>query len=143
MSEDTIVTTLTTEQTARKPLHPKQAERFVAAFDLGIRLLGAPRIGMPRVEGDFYAIEASTALGERLDRFLDIMHAVEARGLGFPRAKEIADRWAERAAPHEPWYRVLGTAKDIHEKPAALSRSGPTQTVLALTMRIRMIYFAL
>ena len=116
VSEDTIVTTLTTEQMSRQSLHPKQAERFVAAFDLGIRLLGAPRIGMPRVEGDFYAFEASTALSERLDRFFNIMRAIEARGLGLPRAKEIADRWADRAEPNEPWYRVLGKAKDIHEK---------------------------
>jgi hypothetical protein len=115
-SEDTFVITLTPEQSARQPVHPKQAERFVAAFDFGIRLLGARRIGMPGVEGDFYVFETPEALTERLDRFFNILQAIEARGLGFPRAMEIAKRWADRAAPNEPWYRVLGSAKDIHER---------------------------
>jgi hypothetical protein len=75
VSEDKFVITLTTEQAARQPLHPKQAERFVAAFDFGLRLLGTARIGMPRVEGDFYAFEAPEALGGRLNRFHDIMRA--------------------------------------------------------------------
>jgi hypothetical protein len=114
--EDTFEITLTTVQTARQPLHSKQAERFVAAFDFGLRLLATSRVGMPRVEGDFYAFESPEALGERLNRFHDIMRAIEARGLGFPRAEAIANRWADRAARNEPWYRVLGTAKDIHEK---------------------------
>jgi hypothetical protein len=115
VSEDTFAITLTTEQAARQPLHRKQAERFVAAFDFGLRLLGTPRVAMPRVEGDFYAFEVPEALGERLDRFHDIMRAIEARGLGFPRAEAIANRWADRAVRNEPWYRVLSAAKDIHE----------------------------
>jgi hypothetical protein len=115
VSEDKFVITLTTEQAARQPLHPKQAERFVAAFDFGLRLLGTARIAMPRVEGDFYAFELPEALGERINRFHNIMRAIEARGLGLPRAMSIADRWADRAARNEPWYRVLSKAKDIHE----------------------------
>ena len=91
VSEDTFLITLSAEQ-PRHPLHAKQAERFVAAFDLGIRLLGAPRIAMPRVEGDHYAGEAPEALRERLDRFHDIMRAIEARGVGFPRAEAITQR---------------------------------------------------
>jgi hypothetical protein len=115
VSEDTFAVTLTPEQTARQPVHPKQAERFVAAFDLGFRLLGAPRIGMPRVEGDFYVSEPPETLTERLDRYFNILQAIEARGLGSPRVMAIANRWADRAAPNEPWYRLLGTAKDIYE----------------------------
>lgn len=98
---------------------------------------------MPRVEGDFYAVEAPEALGERLDRFHDIMRAIEARGLGSPRAKALARRWADRAARNEPWYRVLSTAKDIHEhvKSAEPSRSGPMPTASALIMPMITIYF--
>jgi hypothetical protein len=115
VSDDTFVITMTPEQSARQPVHAKQAERFVAAFDLGIRLLrGAPRVGMPRVEGDFYVHETDEALTQRLDRHFNILQAIEARGLGSPRVMAIAKRWADRA-PNEPWYRVLGTAKDVHE----------------------------
>ena len=104
VSEDTIVTTLTTEQVARQPLHHKQAERFSAALSSGIRLLGAPRVGMPRVEGgDFYATEAPTTLAERLNRFHDIMRAIERRGLGSPRAKEIANGWADKFENQFAW----------------------------------------
>lgn len=114
LSDDTFQITLTPEQTARKPVHAKQAERFVAAFDLGIQLLGAPRTGMPRVEGNFYVPETQEGLEQRLDRFFNIMRAIESRDLGSPRVMAIAERWAERA-PNAPWYRCLGTARDIHE----------------------------
>jgi hypothetical protein len=67
------------------------------------------------VEGDFYAIETPGDLPERLDRFFNILQAIEARGLGSPRLMAIAKRWADRTAPNEHWYRVLGAAKDIHE----------------------------
>jgi hypothetical protein len=114
VSDDTFEITLTPQQPARKPVHAKQTERFVEAFNLGFRLLGAPRIGVPRVEGDFYVSEADEALTERLDRFVTLARAMEARGLGHPRVLAIARCWAARA-PNEPWYRVLGKAQDIHE----------------------------
>jgi hypothetical protein len=112
-SGDTFEITLAPQQ-HRKPLHPKQAERFNEAFKSGFRLLGAPRIGMPRVESDFYAAESDEALPQRLDRFVTLARAIEARGLGHPRVLAIARSWAARA-PSEPWYQVLGKAKDIHE----------------------------
>ena len=105
---------MTAEQTARAPVHIKQGERFATAFDMGVRLLGAPRVGMPRVEGGPYVQEASDALDERLDQFFNILQAIQARDLGFPRVTAIATRWADRA-PGQPWYRVLGTARDVHE----------------------------
>jgi hypothetical protein len=114
ISDDTFEITLTTEQPARAPIHIKQAERFGAAFDLGFRVLGAPRVGMPRVENGPYVQQASEALSERLDRFFNIMRAIEARDLGHPRVLAIAARWADRA-PNQHWYHMLGEAKDIHE----------------------------
>src|SRR5258707_15467978 len=64
--------------------------------------------GVPRLD------ETPEALKQRLDRYFNILRAIEARGLGSPRVMAIAERWADRA-PNEPWYRLLGTAKDIHE----------------------------
>jgi hypothetical protein len=40
-AEDIFTMTSTTEQPDRRPVHPKQAERLIEAFQLGIRLLGA------------------------------------------------------------------------------------------------------
>lgn len=114
-SEDTFTITITPLQADRLPLHPKQAERFLEAFHLGFRLLGAPRIGMPRVEEQFYAVEHPDALGERLNRFVDIGRKIEARGLGSSRAKQLAARFAGRTKAGSPWFTALGAANDIHE----------------------------
>src|SRR5580704_1053326 len=68
------------EQPLRQPLHPKQAERFAAALDLGIKLIGAPRAGMPRLGNhngdDPYAVETEDALSTRISRFHDIAEAI-------------------------------------------------------------------
>lgn len=114
----TIQLTLRMDQSLRQPVHPKQAERFAAAVDFGIKLLGAPRIGMPRVElpdGDPYAVETEAALAARIDRFHDLGRAIEQRELGSIPAKKVAQRFAARAAPSNPWFKILGAARDIHE----------------------------
>jgi hypothetical protein len=80
VSEDPFMITKTPEQSARQLVHPKQVERFVAAFDLGVRLLGTPRIGMPRVEGDFYALETPEDLPEAARQVLQ--HFAGDRGPG-------------------------------------------------------------
>lgn len=106
------------EQPLRRPLHPKQAERFAAALDFGIKLIGAPRIGMPRVEapnGDPYAVETEAALSVRLDRFHNIAEAIEQRGLGSIPAQQLAKRFAGRNPPSNPWFKILGASQDIHE----------------------------
>jgi hypothetical protein len=115
-SEDTFTITVTPVQADRLPIHQKQAERFLEAFRLGIRLLGAPRIGMPRAEDRFYALEDLAKLSERLDRFFDIGRQIEARDLGSSRAKKLAERFLQGAAPKGPWFTGLGAAKDIHER---------------------------
>jgi hypothetical protein len=116
VSQDTFEITLTPEQSARQPVHPKQVERFVAAFDLGFRLLmEGPRVGKLSVAGDFYESETEEALTHRLDKHFNILQAIETRGLGSSRVMAIAKCWADRAAPNEHWYRFLGTAKDVNE----------------------------
>jgi hypothetical protein len=114
-AEDTFTITITPEQVDRAPLHPKQSERFIEAFALGIRLLGAPRIGMPRAEEQFYALEDPAMLGERLNRFFDLARKIEARSLGSSRAHGIAAHFAGRACAQGPWFTALGAATDIHE----------------------------
>ena len=116
-SDDTFTITIRTEQPDRKPFHPKQAERVVAAFQLGIRLLGAPRTGMPQVtEKQFYTTENPAMVGERLDRFVSTLRQIESRGLGSARAERIAARFAPPGAFPGPWFKALGEAKDIHAK---------------------------
>jgi hypothetical protein len=83
------------EQPARKPLDQRQADRFQAAFDLGMKLLlGAPIIGMKHVddpEGKRYLAEPDEAtLTRRLERHWDVATAIEARGLGCAQAKQLA-----------------------------------------------------
>jgi hypothetical protein len=115
-SEDTFTLTLTPIQVDRLPLHPKQAERFVEAFRLGIRLLGAPRIGMPRAEEQFYLVEEPSMLEKRLNRFFNLATKIEARGLGSSRAQKIATRLAAGRINQGPWFNPLGLARDIHER---------------------------
>jgi len=114
-SADTFTITMRLDQFDRLPLHRKQAERFIEAFRLGIRLLGTPRIGMPRAEEQFYVVEEPSKLGDRLNRFVDILNRIEARGLGSSRARKIAARFAGRGIAQGPWFTALGATKDIHE----------------------------
>jgi hypothetical protein len=114
-AEDAFTITITPKQVDRAPLHPKQGERFIEAFALGIRLLGAPRIGMPRAEEQFYAAENPAMLEERLNRFCDLARQIEARGLGSSRAKGIAACFAGRETAQGPWFIALGAARDIHD----------------------------
>lgn len=74
------------EQPARKPLHSRQVERFSSAFELGMRLISAPRIGMPRVNdpnGTRYRVDRDGEhLSRRLDRFYDCATAIEGVAWG-------------------------------------------------------------
>jgi hypothetical protein len=83
------------EQLARRQLDHRQANQFLAAFDLGMKLLGAPRTGMVRVDdpdGHRYLPDSDEEeLGRRLERYFDIASAIEARGLGCAQARTIAD----------------------------------------------------
>jgi hypothetical protein len=103
-AEDTFTITIRPDQVDRAPLHPKQGERFIEAFNLGIRLLGVPRFGMTRAEEQFYAAENPAMLGERLNRFFDILNKIEARGLGIRRHRELP-----RALPEERSPKALGS----------------------------------
>jgi hypothetical protein len=116
---ETIHANLRTEQPLRSPLHPKQAERFGAALALGMKFLGAPRVGMPRVEvpnADPYVQETEEELTARLDRFYNLAKAIEDRGLGSIKAQRLARRLINPAQTMPgPWFKALGAASNIHE----------------------------
>lgn len=118
---DRININLKMEQPLRTAVHPKQSERLVAALDLGIKLLGAPRIGMPRVEllpnANPYVAESHDQLCARLDRYHALAQAIEARGLGSVPAQQLAQRLGNSTnVPSAHWFTSLGAARDIHEK---------------------------
>ncbi len=115
VSEDTFSITITPEQPDRRPVHPKQAERFRAAFGLGIKLLGAPRVAMPRAEDQFYVVDDPEKLERRLSRYFDLGQKIESHGLGCARAMALATRLARGTVPPGPWFQSLGNARDIHE----------------------------
>jgi hypothetical protein len=110
---------LKTEQPLRSPVHPKQAERFSAALALGMKFLGAPRIGMPRLEvsnADPYAAETEPQLSARLERYFELAQAIEGKGLGSIQAQRLAQRVADAAQTMpSPWFKALGAARDVHE----------------------------
>jgi hypothetical protein len=115
-AEDTFAITLTTEQPDRRPVHPKQRERLIEAFRLGVRLLGAPRIGMPPAEKQFHVIEDPAMLPQRLDRFVSLLRQIEERGLGSARAMKIAARFVPPEDLQRLWFTALGAAKDITDR---------------------------
>jgi hypothetical protein len=59
-----------------------------------MKLLGAPRVGMVRVddpEGKRYLAEQDeTAIGRRLERHFEAVTAIEAGGLGCAQAQQLA-----------------------------------------------------
>jgi hypothetical protein len=116
---ETIHINLRTEQPLRAPVHPKQAERFSAALAMGMKFLGTPRVGMPRVEVlnvNPYVEESEEQLIKRLDRFFKLAKAIEDRGLGSIQAQQLAQRLANASQTMPtPWFKALGDARDVHE----------------------------
>jgi hypothetical protein len=57
-------------------------------------------------------------LAARLDKFMDAVSAIEARGLGAAQGLALARNFAQRDGVTEHWYRSLQRAKDVHEERA-------------------------
>jgi hypothetical protein len=114
---------LKTVMPTRKPLHPEVIKRMQAALKIGMKTLGAPRIGWPRIEDPENVIyfqdgQNSITLSDRIDRYLVAGEAIQARGVGFSQIENLARKFALRAviSEPEPWYTSLNRAKDIHEE---------------------------
>src|SRR5271157_3991300 len=108
------------EQPARRPLDQRQADRFLGAFALGMKLLGAPRLGMIRVDdpdGDRYVDEPNEAdLSNRLDRYHQVAEAIEARGLGCAQAQLVAQGIQARIGGYRSFVEYLGHPEDSTEQ---------------------------
>jgi len=108
------------EQPGRRPLDRRQADRFLGAFALGMKLLGAPRLGMIRVDdpnGDRYADDPSeTDLSNRLDSYYQVTEAIEARGLGCAQAQLIAQGIKARIGGYRSFVECLGYPQDSTEQ---------------------------
>ena len=113
---------LVAEQTKRKPLHPETVARIQAALAVGMRTLGAPRVGFVRINDPNHTIYApdgnESDLSARLERYHTALNAIEARGLGFSHVQALAHSFAQRDGVVEPFFYSLRRAKDIHEKRA-------------------------
>jgi hypothetical protein len=114
--------TLVVEQRRRQPLHPEAAARVQAALAIGMRVLGAPRIGSPRIEDTNNAIYVfepdESLLALRLEKFMEAARAIEARGIGAAQGISLAQQFATRDGVTEHWYLSLQRASNIHEEKA-------------------------
>ena len=102
-------------------LHPVVARWIAEADSLGLRFLRAPRIGGPRpaellARAKFAKEGTDSERQKRLDRFMEIARAIEARGVGIARLKMIAERIKARTGLAGPWYSALNNAQDDQER---------------------------
>jgi hypothetical protein len=101
-------------------LHPIVARWIAESDSLGLRFLRAPRIGAPRPtellsQAKFAEAGSVDDQKKRLDRFMEVGRAVEARGVGIARLKAIAARIQARTGSTGPWYSGLNNAQDDQE----------------------------
>jgi hypothetical protein len=108
------------EQPARQQLDRRQADRFLAAFELGMKLLGAPRIGMVRVDdpdgGRYVAEPDEDRLAQRLARYHEAVTAIEARGVGCAWAQMIAAEIRAEIGGYDPFISYLGRPRTRAEQ---------------------------
>jgi hypothetical protein len=111
---------LRAEQEARRALDQRQADRFLAAFDLGMKLLNVPRVGTVGIddpEGTRYLAERDEGqLARRLERYFNVVTAIEARGLGCAQAQRIAREIQSAVGGHRPFAFYLGSPRNQAER---------------------------
>lgn len=95
-------------------LSPVMTDRLREAAALGIRLLSAERLGMPRPSAfsseKFYAQEPNDSeVTARLERFGSALEAIEARGVGSAAIRHIGERIYERLKRH--WIPRAGVSR--------------------------------
>ena len=93
-------------------LSVRETERLENAIKLGFRVLAQPRIGMARpepirieVHRDRFATD--TDIKARQAKFSEVVVAIEARGVGFAKAKALGDRARKRANHPATWFELL------------------------------------
>ena len=71
------------EQLARQPLHQETSARIIAALNLGMRVLKAPRIGMPNItdpDGKYFVAETDQVREDRITKYQQVLTEIEDRG---------------------------------------------------------------
>jgi hypothetical protein len=114
-----------------------------------MKFLGAPRIGMSRVEvpnAEPYVHETEEELTARLDCFFNLAKAIEDRGLGSIQAQQLAKRLANAAQiMPSPRFKALGAASATFMRrarsPARLP-NGPMAIASQPTTATEMTFFA-
>jgi ribosomal protein L30/L7E len=100
-------------------LHPV-AERWIsAATSLGLKFLRAPRVGAPRTSllaRNFIHEATNEESADRQERFVEALRAIENRGVGMTKIREIGERIKQRGKLTGPWYKGLDKAKDDAER---------------------------
>jgi hypothetical protein len=108
------------EQPARQALDQRQADRFLGAFELGMKLLGAPRIGKVSVDdpdGTRYLAEPNESeLTRRLEGYFDVATAIEARDRGCAQAQRIAGEIRVELGGHHPFAFYLRSPRNPAER---------------------------
>jgi ribosomal protein L30 len=106
------------DDTLHPGLHPIVARWVAAATSLGLKFLRAPRIGAPR-PGELVRNFATDATAreqqERLERFSEIVRAMEVRNVGIARIKAVGEQIKARTKSSGPWYLALNSAQDEQE----------------------------
>ena len=90
----------------------RETERLDNALKLGFRLLAQPRIGMARPEPVRLNLHtekfaSDTDIAARQAKFSEAVGAIESRGVGFARAKELGDVARKRAGTRATWFELL------------------------------------
>jgi hypothetical protein len=115
-----IQITIQVQQPDRKPLHPEMARRIKAALDIGMRFLSAPRTGAIKIDDPDHMIYAAETQGidlrERLNRYHNALRSIEERGVGMTLCKQLGQNFSAREKIHEPWFKGLQRARDVHEQ---------------------------
>ena len=119
---ETISSEYRVEQPDRGPLHPEAIARILAAKALGLKALKAvPRIGAFHITdqtGNFYLDPGQgPALGVWIDKAHEVAEAIECRGVGVARVKQLG-KGMGTSDPEFVWFQALDRATDCHERRA-------------------------
>lgn len=100
-------------------LHPIVARWVGDAMALGLKFLYAPRISAPRpsdlAAGSFEVEDTEPERKNRQELFFKVGREIDARGVGFAKIKQIAERIRARSKSSAPWYSLLNMAIDERE----------------------------
>lgn len=108
------------KENAHPGLHPILADRFTDALALGILFMRCPRIGLPRpieLQENWFAPEADDAARTRRhDTFCSALRAIEGKGVGRAKVKQLGDDLARKHGKNVPWFEGLGLASTPQEQ---------------------------